>query len=262
MASNAGKIGENAMEICRIRDITRIRIAPEDYLVIACDSSGGIGSKIHDQIKVSEEFLGRFSLRVPLMEVLATGAEVITIINTLSVEMHPCGERIIRGIAKEAQEAGIEPAAIINGSTEDNIPVSQTALGITVIGLAKAADFRPGQTQSGDIIVCIGQPYYGHEVGERGEDFPGFATPGLVQALLKIQGVHELLPVGSKGILHELTELCRTSNQEYSLLGEHGLDLEKSAGPATCLLASMRESCYHQLNEKLTQQMAAIARIL
>jgi len=246
----------------QIRDISHIKLSDTTALIIACDSSGGIGNKPGDSIRVPEDFLGRFTLRVPLLEVLATGAKVLSIINTLSVEMHPSGELILQGIIAEARHAGLDPASIINGSTEDNIPVQQTGLGVTVIGLVVNAAFRPGTSQKDDIIVCFGQPYVGEEVGQLGMEHPGFANVPLLDQLLATQGVHDILPVGSKGILHEIQELCQAANKNFSLRGKLSLDLSKSAGPATCLIASMQEQSLQKLTGSVLQEISILADII
>ena len=82
----------------RCRDLSIIAIGEEKVLVIACDCAGGIGPKAGDAIKVSAEIIGRFTARVALMEVLAIGAEPISLVNTLSVEYNPTGKGIIEGM--------------------------------------------------------------------------------------------------------------------------------------------------------------------
>ncbi len=75
-------------------------------LVIACDSSGGIGNKEGDQLQVDPEIAGYYAAFVPLIECMAVRGEVISLIDTLSVEMVPTGERIIHGIKKQSVKQG------------------------------------------------------------------------------------------------------------------------------------------------------------
>ncbi|MBM7557146.1 hypothetical protein [Halanaerobacter jeridensis] len=55
------------------RDISIIDLSPGEFLVIACDSLGGIGSKKEDKINVNNRVVGRLTTQVALMEVLARG---------------------------------------------------------------------------------------------------------------------------------------------------------------------------------------------
>lgn len=220
------------------RDLTLVPTGADEVLVIACDSLGGIGTKLHDTVQVSAEVVGRLITRVPLMEVMAAGARPFVVINTLSVEMHPTGGEILVGMRQEIEAAGLATEIMVTGSTEENVPTCQTALGVTVIGKAKRGILRLGKAQRGDSVVCIGLPKVGNEVldGEAVPDIP------LLQKLLALPWIHEILPVGSKGILYEAEQLAAGASAELQLQFDPGLDILKSAGPATCLLIALDES--------------------
>ncbi|UTW69818.1 hypothetical protein KHA80_02285 [Anaerobacillus sp. HL2] len=81
------------MNISRYRDLTIIADG-DKKLVIACDSSGAIGPKELDVVKVDANIVGRFISRVVLMEIISVGAKPITLIDTLSVEMNPTGLKL------------------------------------------------------------------------------------------------------------------------------------------------------------------------
>ncbi|MFZ5946015.1 MAG: AIR synthase related protein [Bacillota bacterium] len=216
------------------RDLTLIEINLEEYLVIACDSLGGIGPKSHDKIKVPGEILGVFTTKVPLLEVLAAGAKPLTVINTLSVEMNPTGAEILKGIRQAVEQAGLESDMIISGSTEENIETVQSALGITVIGKVHKNQLRLGKSLVNDLVVSLGSPKVGEEVLE------GKTTDAkLMLTLLKLPWIRELLPVGSKGIGYEAEQLAKGAGLSLDLLPNQQVDLKKSAGPATCLLATL-----------------------
>ncbi len=106
------------MKSQRIRDLSIVELPGDILLISACDSLGAIGPKELDQIPVPADFVGRALARVPLMEVMAAGAEPILLLNTLCVEMEPSGKEIIRGIVQELKKAGIDPSLVINGSTK------------------------------------------------------------------------------------------------------------------------------------------------
>ena len=82
----------------KVRDLLLLELTPEMEMVIACDSDGGIGPKEKDLVQVPGEVLGHFAARVPLMEILASGAVPALVVNTLAVEMEPTGSTIISGM--------------------------------------------------------------------------------------------------------------------------------------------------------------------
>lgn len=226
----------------RYRDLSLLEIDSSRTLVIACDSSGGIGPKAGDVVQVPAYVVGRFGARVPLMEVLAVGAEPVAIIDTLTVELEPTGEEIRRGIVEEITVLGLDPVVALNGSSEKNIPTIQTGLGITVLGLVESAKGLMWHLQAGDSLACFGRPKVGREVSLADPEIVDLRT---VTELIDSRLVREIVPVGSRGIRAEAEELARLYGLklDWQPHGPGGstpaeLDLEKSAGPATCLLAA------------------------
>ena len=67
--------------------------------------------------------------------------------------------------------------------------------------------------------------------------------------LIENPNVSEILPVGSKGILFEAKEMARTNNVIFKLEEENLVDLQKSAGPATCAVVSMNDKDYEKFKE-------------
>ena len=59
-----------------------------------------------------------------------------------------------------------------------------------------------------------------------------------VCSLRKFSFVHEIIPVGSKGIWHEARILAKESKLSLTLSNSH-IDLKKSAGPSTVLLCAI-----------------------
>lgn len=209
-------------------------------LVIACDSLGGIGPKPLDCVHVDGYTVGKFTARVALMETLSVGATPLCVVDNLCVEYEPTGREILRGVCDEAILAGLDPESAVTGSTEKNISVEQTGIGVTVVGTCKKAALRIGVSQPNDIVISIGDPSVGEEVmlAESEGRICGVAD---VLKLLSIVGVHEVLPVGSEGLGHELDVLSASSGLRFmpDLLT---VDLAKSSGPATVLLASLSVS--------------------
>ncbi|MDS1030836.1 AIR synthase related protein [Bacillota bacterium LX-D] len=244
--------------IRRIRDLTLIEIE-KTLLVIACDSAGAIGTKPLDKLQLSGQILGKMITAVPLMEVLASGAKPITVINTLSVEAHPAGVPIIEGVREAVAEAGLD-IAMINGSTEDNMPTLQTGIGVTVIGTTNSRDLRLGTSEAGDLIYVVGTPMVGEEVLKNQQKAAGIKA---VLQLLQQEGIHEILPVGSKGISYELHELAKLPqcHVKFLLNSNSTLDIHKTAGPATCLLVSVKAG-YEDALECLNVPFQKIAQLV
>lgn len=243
--------------ITPFRDLTLVPLGLNETLVIACDSLGGIGPKAHDSVKAPADVVGQYTVRVPLMEVLACGASPFVVVNTLSVEMEPTGRGFIKGIMEELKAAGLPADLVVTGSTEENVVTSQSGLGVTVIGRASTRELRLGRSQAGNLVVCMGEPKVGPEV----LDDTNKADSALVKKLLAVPSVRETLPVGSRGVLYEAELLAQCSGNRLVLATSPEIDLQKSAGPATCLLVSVEEDAWIALREVTDLPLFMIGRL-
>lgn len=242
-----------------LRDISLIRLGDENYLVIACDSAGGIGPKKGDSLRVPGQVVGRFTTRVALMEVMAIGARPVNVINTLAVEYEPTGKEIITGIRAEVNKAGLDPDIVINGSTEENIPTFQTGIGVTVIGLVEASGLRLARSSPLDMVVAVGLPMVGEEVLAKEELIADLST---LQGLLQLDFIHEILPVGSKGISYEAGILAKMSGLKLDFNPELKIDPEKSAGPGTVLLASLPADKIEEVSRFISKPVNVVGRLI
>ncbi len=214
-----------------------------------------------DVVKVDAHTLGRFTARVALMEVLSTGARPVCLVNTLCVEPKPTGFEVVQGIKEEIGQAGLGSKFVITGSSEKNIPVRQTGLGVTVIGIATRNRLRIGCSKKKNIVVSIGIPLVGSEVisGER---------KGLVAnirdllKLLNLDSVHEVIPIGSHGILHEAKTIAKESHLKLQLAQRLGVDVRKSAGPATVILATLPKCQLPKVHNEISKPINMIGRLL
>ena len=252
--------GEALRPSCQ-RDLSLLPILPGLLLVVACDSDGGIGPKECDTVQVPAYILGRFGTRVPLMEVIAVGAWPFLVVDVLSVEMEPTGREIIRGVADEVQEAGLDPAVALNGSTEDNVLTRATGMGVIVLGLAREGDLKPGRARAGQIVVCVGYPKSAPEDEVRLDD-PQIADLPTARKLAALPYISDLLPVGSKGVRYEAEQIAQAAGLTFQALDNPGLDLNKSAGPATCLLASLAEERLTDLRRAVDRPVTVIGYIV
>jgi selenophosphate synthetase-related protein len=218
------------------RDVRLLRLGKE-IVVVSCDSCGGIGPKPLDRVRVSAYTVGRFTARVALMEALSVGAEPLCLANTLAVEPIPTGIQIIKGIRDEVKHARLDSQIVMTYSTEKNIRVRQTGLGVTVLGAATSKSLRVGRCMSGDAIVAIGLPHVGKEVVPA-EKKRKIADTRDVRILMSSHLVNEIIPVGSQGILHEAQIIAEDSNLQFTIRPHLDVDMRKSAGPATAILCA------------------------
>ncbi|GAB6154369.1 hypothetical protein JCM17380_31190 [Desulfosporosinus burensis] len=217
------------------RDVEVVSLNKAQYLVASCDSCGAIGMKELDTYQVPWSITGRLTTRVALLEVLSTGAVPKLMTVAISNEPYPTGDEIIKGVNDELEAAGLEtlPMAI---STEKNMTTQQTGLGISVIGVAEKNKLRIGTAQSGDDVYCLGLPKVGSELNNP-ED-PEIVQVKALQFLLEISSIHDIISVGSRGIRLEAELLASTINKRLHVDSTCPLDLDKSAGPSTCLIFS------------------------
>lgn len=230
-------------------------------MVVGCDSSGGIGPKPLDVVKVDAYTLGRFTARVALMEVLSTGARPVCLVNTLSVEPRPTGLQIVRGVRKEAKQAGLSSKLAVTGSSEKNIPVRQTGLGVTVIGIATRDSLRVGVSRKNDSVVSVGVPLVGTEV-LLGQRRGLIADVSDLRRLLQLNFVHEIIPVGSQGILREAGTIAKESHLRFKLADRLMVNVRRSAGPATAIVATLPKHQLQRLRGEIAKPISMIGRLL
>jgi hypothetical protein len=237
------------MKTYQYRDLSVIEL-PDSLLVTACDSSGGVGEKPGDELCVATKYISIFAARVCLFELLACGAQIIGLSNTIVGEMHPTGEALIKGIREELERAGIGDLPI-NGSTEENFKTSMTGFGIFVLGMANRLRITP--SVSADVVICIGKPKYGSALILDGD--PEIANYQDLKTLVKNPAVNEIVPCGSKGILYEANTLANIYQLQFEQL-PNDLNVVDSSGPATTVIASIKPSALSGLaaifKDKLT----------
>jgi hypothetical protein len=244
----------------QIRDLTVLQLVGDMQMVVAVDSDGAIGEKESDVVKVTGYECGRFGARVPLMEILASGAVPVAAFDALAVEMEPYGRSIIKGVRDELSSIGLPDTFPLSGSTEDNIPTVQTGIGVVIIGIVSKHDFKPGTSMPGDRVLCIGIPKSGPNDHISLED-PDIADSKTVAQLRNIDGVHDILPVGSKGVLYEANELARIAGLTFQKQ-DSVIDMVKSAGPSTCFLVSTNETARDILQEKTDKPVNLIGSLV
>src|SRR3990170_7113987 len=227
-------------------DVSILKVPTGHAIVVGSTSSGGVGPKSMDQVKVEGRTLGKFLARVALMDVAATGAFPLLLSVTLGVEKEPTGSEILEGMRIESRVLGLEPNQVLMENTEENFETTQTGVGVTVVGFANEDELRLGKTSPGDLIVAIGKPKVGDEVlpaEARGE----IADLKNVTLLSQKNFVHDIFPVGTFGIAYEARMMAYAVGRQLKLNEAKGVDLNKSAGPATVVLITMNPEKFEEL---------------
>ena len=219
------------------RDITVIDNQP--FIVIATDSSGSIGEKPVDRLHVQTQTAAAHCLRVCLNELYAVGAAPDVIISTVSNEFDETGKKILDGINEWCRRYHIRDYAI-NGSSEENFPTEMTGFGITVVG--NAVQLLWNKTGEGDYCYLYGLPLVGNEVLEKDEIL---LNPLIIQDLFNRYDIHDFLPCGSRGIIHEIELLSGQAELPFTLTqfnkSQDSKMLYQSAGPSTCGILTSSE---------------------
>lgn len=197
----------------------------DENLVVTTDNSGGIGEKTADLVSVSDKLTAYYAARVTLLEQWAAYAEPSAVL-IHNFSGHASWDKYVQGVEDLFEEAGIS-CPPINGSTETNMELLQSAIAVTMIGKR-----RTMRTEVGKWFV-YGIPLVGEEVIARKEEV---ASIGKIRKALHHHAIHRIWPVGSQGILHEIRRLMR---DEHLRVSASAIDIHKSAGPSTAVLVEV-----------------------
>lgn len=245
-------------ETVQIRDLVCFGDGDRVY-VTACDASAAIGERPGDHLRQPPEIVGYSVAKVPLMEVLAAGAEPFLVVNSLGGPLDEYGRRIVEGIRRALAEAS--STAYVTGSDETNMPTVQTGVGVMVIGSAPADALSLGSSEAGDVVWCAGVPRDGL-VRPYVEGAADVASVADVATAVRSGLAHEILPVGSRGLRYELGELAGFAQLSVELYDDGELELDRSAGASTCFLISGPEDAEGEFTSVLRLPLRRIGRLL
>ncbi len=255
------RISPNEILTSKWGDLVIMRLKSGQAIVLANTSSGSIGPKKEDAVKLDGKLLGQLMARTVLVKVLSSGAQPIALIANLSVEFFPTGSQIFQGIREEAHK--IKALEILEGHTEENMETNQTGMGITVLGICMEKELKIGKSLKNDLIVAVGEPKVGYEVlNVIKANARSIVMVEDVQKLSKMGFVHEIIPVGHVGIKGSLEMMQSSSGYKYKLEPEMDIDIEKSAGPSTVVLVTVEEGSMEMLRKSVKKQVQFIGRIL
>ena len=246
------------------RDVLLLGLASGQVLVVSCDSSGGVGPKDHDTIRVDARKVGRYAARNALLELCCAGASAIALTLTLSTELKPTGTEIRSGLIKALREFGLPNTIPLTMSSEKNFAVDVTGIGVTALGFTTMKNLRIGLSEPGDAVLLLGKPAVGEKVLEA-ERLGWIPTVREIKLLLKSKNVHEILPVGSTGVLHEISVLTGDSGLRFEPLSSssygRGENWKVSAGPSTAFLLTVDHSNKDRLVKRLKAPVREIGRL-
>ncbi len=217
----------------RGRDVEISLIENGLCLVGACDSCGAVGSKELDLLKVPARLVGQLTARTALLEIIAVNARPGMMTVAISSEPHPTGDEILKGVRQALEEAGLPDLPLVI-STEKNFITGQTGLGIGITGTCRETQLRIAGSGPGDGVYCLGRPLVGKEVTE--SPAPRMPTATNIRTLLNMHGVHDVVPVGSRGILAEARDLACYTRTTFMPAPSPEPNMNKSAGPSTCMI--------------------------
>ncbi len=245
----------------KVRDLSVIDLIGDISMIIACDSNASNGEKPNDMHSNYYEEAAVSALKVPVMEVLASGATPLVVVNNLCVEMEPTGKKIIEIMKQELESCGLWDKLQFTGSTEDNMKTTQTGIGVTVIGLVSGKYLKLGRTKPDDLVACIGFPQSGiyDRYSERDSKIAKIST---VVKLSKLEYIHEILPVGSKGVRYESNELAKYVQCSFKEKDTVEIDLATSAGSSTAVLVSLDKENVMRLKNDIDEPVYEIGSIV
>lgn len=215
-------------------------------LLITSDNSGAIGEKEFDKVKVPYETVAYYLFRVVFMECVAAGGQPQSLI-LQNFNGDKAWSSLMSGLEKGMREINY-PNLSITGSSESNFELKQSATNLTMLGQVNQKDQQEWceeKLKKDYEIALIGKPLVGEELLEQTSDIANLAG---FYWLSQQEEVLALIPVASKGIQSALAKI----QKELFIQFNSDLDLEKSAGPATCYLVIYQKDFYQKMTNQLT----------
>ncbi len=200
------------------------------YLVNTCDSAGGIGKLEMDILKVNVQTVALSTLKVAFVENLTLGSKILSVSATF-MNSPTYVQPAISALSNFLKKWKI-PLVI---STEKNFSTIQTGMGIGVVGFAEKLRIGGARPKYG--VYVIGAPKVGEEVIENAEEVVKIED---ITNLMNLEGIGEIIPVGSKGVIAEAEILAENSGLNFVPEKDEEW-MHKSAGPATCAVFWSKE---------------------
>lgn len=227
-----------------LRDAVIIDLDNEHELVITTDGCTGIGNLEGDLFPLEIEEVAWTACKVALMELISLGARPVgyAFNHIADLEDH---DKTETGIEKCLKDFGFIDIPHIS-SSEKNFKVHQTTITIALTGVREK---REKTKCRNSMYVLIGEPLVGMEVLENPEKM---VLPEEFIRLTKTEGIYEIIPVGSHGVEWELNQFGVKPQATV-------IDLKKSAGPATCVIAEVSSAAIDGLREIFGRKLTILS---
>ncbi len=79
--------------------------------------------------------------------------------------------------------------------------------------------------------------------------------------LLDLPYVHEIIPVGSRGISREASTIATDSRLHFYPARNPTVNVKKSAGPATVIICAIDPAKWSELNEAIDKPLSFIGKV-
>lgn len=207
-----------------MRDAVIIPFMDNKELVVTTDGCTGVGFLEGDYVKAPLELTARLTARVALMELVSLGASPVAFSFNHIADNALFGETL-RGFREAFNDFGYPDVPFI-ASSEKNFEVKQTSVTVSVTGVREKPVKKDMREAA---FVVIGEPFVGEDVLRNPDKI---AVSEDVFKLMNCKSVFEVVPCGSGGVIAELAGF----GVKFAV---SDIDLAKSAGPATCVLAAV-----------------------
>lgn len=214
----------------------------DNRYVVTIDNSGCIGEKEADYVQVSNEITAYYTARVGLLEQWCAGSHPthLFLSNFTGDEAWEAYEKGIKWLFDEIGETMPK----LSGSTESNFEALQSGISLMMVGkIVRQVSDEPFEW------FIIGKPLVGQEVIDFPEDV---AKLNEIYSLIKLGIIQKVWPVGSKGIGAEFERLFNGLQVECSI------PIDKSSGPATCVIVAVKKEDVPKLKEHITTLLERI----
>ncbi len=218
------ELSRKSTNVYRVTYGIETQLKPKRNLIVTTDCAGSIGEKKQDKVSVDYQTLAYFTARNALIDMMSKNGTPQTLVYSNFCGDESLGD-LLMGTNKALKEA--EVTCNITGSTESNFSMNESAFSVSLVGyetLKVDKDYS--------CYAVIGMPLVGEEV---------LQYPELIVSLKEVEilrnhpSVSKVLQIGSKGINDRAkTVLNYTFESDM-------IDLNKSAGPSTCVLVECKD---------------------
>ncbi len=232
--NNPEPVSRAPVKLEKFRDLTLARCAGQ-LLAFACDSSGSVGGLPEDEVQTGAYQSGIFMVKVPLMEILASGAVPVAVYADFCYGPSAYNDEVLHGIRDELASVGVDPSIIIKTYGTAKEPQC-SATGATVVGQAGPGGLQVAVSRPGDRVYTIGRP---HDK-DRAE---GQLNNAAIKKLRDCPFIHEILPCGSHGFRYEANTLARSCGLQFEEKGDYPLlaQAEATCGACACAVFTLAQ---------------------